>query len=173
MAVWIVCLLPRLSKRIVWHGYSLAILRTGPAPSSCKTGVFKQLQFSPLGSTGNLPETRLIRYLPKIGTYCSRRSRKSGSELCNAGTDSRQFEEVTTCSPGGSDSPKLRTTSARSGGPHSDRSWMVVYLRFSFARTPPQRFHLPDYLRTSVAGAMHRQTNTNCSLLRTPGARPE
>ena len=43
---------------------------------------------SPLGTTGNLTETRLLRYLPKIGTYCSHRSRESGSELCNAGTDS-------------------------------------------------------------------------------------
>jgi hypothetical protein len=41
---------------------------------------------------------------------------KVGSELCNAGTDSKQFAELTTCNPGGSDSPKLRTASALSGG---------------------------------------------------------
>ncbi len=28
-------------------------------------------------------------------------------ELCNAGIDSKQFEELTTCNPAGSDSPKL------------------------------------------------------------------
>ena len=39
---------------------------------------------------------------------------KVGPELCNAGTDSKQFEELTTCNPGDSDSPKLRTASARS-----------------------------------------------------------
>src|SRR6202140_4208160 len=48
-----------------------------------------------------------------------------GPELCNAGSDSKQFEELTTCNPGGSDSPKLRTASARSGGTDFDRSWMV------------------------------------------------
>src|SRR5208282_6319718 len=48
-----------------------------------------------------------------------------GPELCNAGTDSKHLEELTTCNPGGSDSPKLRTASARSGGAYFDRSWMV------------------------------------------------
>jgi hypothetical protein len=46
---------------------------------------------------------------------------KVGPELCNAGTDSKQFEELTTCNPGGSDSPKLRTASARSGETYFDR----------------------------------------------------
>src|ERR1700722_432833 len=50
------------------------------------------------------------------------RSEKSDPELCNAGTDSKQFEELTTCNPSGSDSPKVRTASARSGGTHLDRS---------------------------------------------------
>src|ERR1019366_6208776 len=50
---------------------------------------------------------------------------KVGPELCNAGTDSKQFAELTSCSPGGSDSPKLRTASARSGGTYFDRSGMV------------------------------------------------
>jgi hypothetical protein len=45
-----------------------------------------------------------------------------GSELCKAGTLSKQFEELTTCNPGGTDSPKLRTTSARSGWMYSDKS---------------------------------------------------
>src|ERR1700730_1417526 len=48
-----------------------------------------------------------------------------GPELCNAGTDIRQFGELTTSNPGGSDSPKLRTASSRSGGTYFDRSWMV------------------------------------------------
>jgi hypothetical protein len=39
-----------------------------------------------------------------------------GPEICNAGTDSKQLEELTACKPGGSDSPKLRTASTRSGG---------------------------------------------------------
>src|ERR1700747_1800456 len=46
-------------------------------------------------------------------------------ELYNAGNDSRQLEELTTCNPGGSDSPKERTASAGSGGTYFDRSWMV------------------------------------------------
>jgi hypothetical protein len=41
---------------------------------------------------------------------------KVGLELWNAGTESKQLEELTSCNPGGSDSPKLRTASARSGG---------------------------------------------------------
>jgi len=47
---------------------------------------------------------------------------KVGLELCSAGSDSKQFEELTTCNPGGSDSPKLRTASARSGGMYLARS---------------------------------------------------
>ena len=50
---------------------------------------------------------------------------KVGPELCNAGNDNKQFEEVTTCNPGGSDSPKLRTASACSGGTYFDSSWIV------------------------------------------------
>jgi hypothetical protein len=48
-----------------------------------------------------------------------------GPELCIAGTDSKQLGELRTCNPGGSDSPKLRTASARSGKTYFDRSWMV------------------------------------------------
>jgi hypothetical protein len=33
---------------------------------------------------------------------------------------------------------------------------LFVYLRFSFALTPLQQFYLPYYLRTSVAGVMHK-----------------
>jgi type IV secretory pathway TraG/TraD family ATPase VirD4 len=33
---------------------------------------------------------------------------------------------------------------------------LFVYLRFSFALTPLQQFYLPYYLRTGVAGAMHK-----------------
>lgn len=50
---------------------------------------------------------------------------KVGPELCKAGTDSKQFEELTSCSPGGKDSPKLRTASARSGETYFDKSAMV------------------------------------------------
>jgi hypothetical protein len=54
------------------------------------------------------------------GFSCSLRSHagfeKFGPDLCRAGTDSKQFAELTSCRPGGSDSPKLRTASARSGG---------------------------------------------------------
>src|SRR5438552_16151671 len=50
---------------------------------------------------------------------------KVAPELYNAGNDSRQLEELTTCNPGGSDSPKVRTASARSGGTYFDRTWMV------------------------------------------------
>src|ERR1700681_3844335 len=50
---------------------------------------------------------------------------KVGPGLCNAGNDSKQLEELTTCNPGGSEFPKLRTASARSGGTYVDRSWMV------------------------------------------------
>src|SRR5207245_10497687 len=47
------------------------------------------------------------------------------AELCNAGNVSRQLEELTTCKPGGSDSPKVRTACARSGGTYFERTWMV------------------------------------------------
>src|SRR5260370_40163397 len=50
---------------------------------------------------------------------------KFGPEICNAGTDSKQLEELTACKPGGSDSPKLRTASARSGGTYLDTSRTV------------------------------------------------
>src|SRR3984893_11243884 len=50
---------------------------------------------------------------------------KVGPGLCNAGNDSKQLEELTTCNPGGSDSPKLLIASARSGGTYFDRSRMV------------------------------------------------
>ena len=33
---------------------------------------------------------------------------------------------------------------------------LFVYLRFSFALTPLQQFYLPYYLRTQVAGIMHK-----------------
>ena len=33
---------------------------------------------------------------------------------------------------------------------------LFVYLRFSFALTPLQQFYLPSYLRTEVAGVMHK-----------------
>jgi hypothetical protein len=33
---------------------------------------------------------------------------------------------------------------------------LFVYVRFSFALTPLQQFYLPYYLRTGVAGAMHK-----------------
>jgi len=33
---------------------------------------------------------------------------------------------------------------------------LFVYLRFSFALTPLQQFYLPYYLRTEVAGVMHK-----------------
>src|ERR1700722_19547393 len=45
--------------------------------------------------------------------------------LWNAGTESKHLGELTSCNPGGSDSPKLRTASARSGGTYFDRSWIV------------------------------------------------
>ncbi len=45
--------------------------------------------------------------------------------MCNAGIDSKQSEELITCKSGGSDSPKLRTASARSGGTHFATSWTV------------------------------------------------
>src|SRR5215472_5797977 len=45
--------------------------------------------------------------------------------LYNAGNDSRHLEELTTCNSGGSDSPKVRTASERSGGIYFDRSWTV------------------------------------------------
>ena len=48
-----------------------------------------------------------------------------GPELCKAGTDSRQSAELTSCSPGGRDSPQLRTVSARSGGTYVDKSEIV------------------------------------------------
>ena len=52
-------------------------------------------------------------------------SKKSDQSCATRVRDSKQFEELTTCNPGGSDSPKLRTASARSGGTYFDRSWMV------------------------------------------------
>src|ERR1700678_1985442 len=33
---------------------------------------------------------------------------------------------------------------------------LFVYLRFSFALTPLERFYLPYYLRTGIAGMMHK-----------------
>jgi len=48
-----------------------------------------------------------------------------GPEISNAGTDSKQLEELTASKPGGSDSPKLRTASARSGETYPDTSRMV------------------------------------------------
>ena len=50
---------------------------------------------------------------------------KVGLEPCNAGIDSKHFDELTSCNPGGNDSPKLRTASFLSEGTYCDRSWMV------------------------------------------------
>ena len=50
---------------------------------------------------------------------------KVGPGLCKAATDSKQFAELTSCSPGGSDSPKLRTASALSGATYLDKNGMV------------------------------------------------
>ena len=50
---------------------------------------------------------------------------KMGPGPCKAATDSKQFAELTSCNPGGSDSPKLRTASARAGGMYFDTSGMV------------------------------------------------
>src|SRR5215475_3255010 len=50
---------------------------------------------------------------------------KVGVEPCNAGIVSKQFEELTSCKPGGNDSPKLRTASFVSDGMYCDRSWLV------------------------------------------------
>jgi hypothetical protein len=51
---------------------------------------------------------------------CSPRSHagfeKFGAELSKAGTDNKQFAELTSCRSGGNDSPKIRTASARWGG---------------------------------------------------------
>jgi hypothetical protein len=60
----------------------------------------------------------LLRLVPAVHAGFE----KVGPELCKAGTDSKQFAELTSCSPGGSDSPKLRTASAGSGGTYFDRS---------------------------------------------------
>ena len=58
----------------------------------------------------------------KNGASCLLRSQNGESKLDSAGTDSRQFEELMTGKPGGRDSPKLRTASARSGGTYFDKS---------------------------------------------------
>ena len=47
------------------------------------------------------------------------------------------------------------------GSAHQAAFWAfsvtsVWYLRFSFALTPLQQFYLPYYLRTEVAGVMHK-----------------
>jgi hypothetical protein len=49
----------------------------------------------------------------------------SRSKMESAGIESRQFEELMISSPDGRDSPKLRTTSDRSGGTYVDNNWTV------------------------------------------------
>jgi type I restriction enzyme M protein len=54
-------------------------------------------------------------------------SERFGPELWKAGTDNKQFAELTSCRSGGNDSPKLRTASACSGGTYFDKSRIVSW----------------------------------------------
>jgi hypothetical protein len=106
-------------------------MQVSPGPytalTSARAGVYPVPRFGVLHVTRRV-ETgrRFIRHIVSVLDVARTRMarvfavqagfEKVGPGLCKAATDSKQFAELTSCSPGGSDSPKLRTASARSGG---------------------------------------------------------
>ena len=109
-------------------------------------------------------QSKQMRYEGVRRYWRSRRFQKVGLEPCNAGIDSRQFEELTTCNPGGNDSPKLRTASARSGGTYC-RQKLDGFFGGSKGRQPRDRLltkRIVDIARAIVGASREQQDGGLC-----------